>query len=149
MKAADAEYSLRRLLSGESKRPDWLKPFVTGSEEFYKDNKTSTPLGIKATDEYTLTITLTQPFAPFIQHLCTSNCAVIPREAVENTTKPFARNPVGVGATRTSSSPATTNISAAGRSSTRSASSSSRNRTRASKNSSAANSTPPIFRTDA
>lgn len=100
MKAADAEYSLRRLLSGESKRPDWLKPFVTGSEEFYKDNKTSTPLGIKATDDYTLTITLTQPFAPFIQHLCTSNCAVVPREAVENTTKPFARNPVGVGAFR-------------------------------------------------
>ncbi|HYF47845.1 MAG TPA: ABC transporter substrate-binding protein [Planctomycetota bacterium] len=97
VKAEDAVYSLRRLLSSESKRPDWIKPFVVGSEEYYKDNSKADGLGIKATGEYTLTIELSQPFPPFIQHLCTSNCVVVPKEAVENKDKPFARNPVGVG----------------------------------------------------
>jgi oligopeptide transport system substrate-binding protein len=95
VKAADAVYSLSRLLSNESKRPQWLMPMVKGSEAYYKDPKSE--LGIKTVDEYTLTIELTTPFAPFIMHLCTSNCAVIPREAVEDKSKPFARNPVGTG----------------------------------------------------
>ena len=100
IKAQDAAYSLTRLLSAESKRPDWIKPMVVGSEEYYKDPNTQVSLGIKATGEYTLRIELTAPFAPFIHHLCTSNCALVPREAVEDKRKPFARNPVGAGAFR-------------------------------------------------
>jgi oligopeptide transport system substrate-binding protein len=95
MKASDAEYSLSRLLSAESKRPEWLSPMVKGSEARKKDQKAE--LGIKATAEYALTIELEAPFAPFIQHLCTSNCAIVPKEAVEDKSKPFARNPVGTG----------------------------------------------------
>ena len=95
VKAQDAVYSLARLLSAESKRPEWLMPMVKGSEERSKDPKAE--LGIKTTGEYSLTIELNAPFAPFIMHLCTSNCAVVPREAVEDTSKPFARNPVGTG----------------------------------------------------
>jgi len=96
MLAEDVVYSLSRLLTPESKRPEWLKPFVAGSEERYKDP--AAPLGIKAVDKYTVTIELIAPFAPFLQHLCTSNCAIVPREAVEDASRPFARNPVGVGA---------------------------------------------------
>ena len=98
VKAADAVYSLMRLLSIESKRPDWLRPMVVGSEERYKSQSPKSPVGIKATGEYTMTIELTAPFAPFIQHLCTVNCSIVPKEAVEDESKPFARNPVGVGA---------------------------------------------------
>ncbi len=98
MKAADVVYSLTRLLSLESKRPDWIKPFVAGSEEYYKDNAKAPPPAIRAIDDYTVEIELAAPFAPFIQHLCTVNCSVVPKEAVEDKSKPFARNPVGVGA---------------------------------------------------
>lgn len=97
VKAKDAVYSLSRLLAQESKRPEWLKPMVEGSEERYRDPKTQVRLGIEATGEYTLEIRLTAPFAPFIQHLCTSNCAIVPREAVERTEPSFARQPVGTG----------------------------------------------------
>jgi oligopeptide transport system substrate-binding protein len=95
VKASDAVYSLTRLLSSESKRPEWLMPMVKGSEAHFKDPKVE--LGIKTVDDYTLTIELNVPFAPFIMHLCTSNCAIVAREAVEDLSKPFARNPVGTG----------------------------------------------------
>lgn len=97
VKAADAVYSLLRLLNPESKRADWLKPFVKGSEARYKSGNPSVPVGITAVDDYTLKIELDQPFAPFIQHLCTVNCAVVPKEAVDDKSKPYARNPVGTG----------------------------------------------------
>ncbi|MFH0939852.1 MAG: ABC transporter substrate-binding protein [Planctomycetota bacterium] len=96
LKAQDVVYSLSRLLAPESKRPEWLKPFVVGSEERYKNSQA--PLGIKAISEYIVMIELNRPFAPFIQHLCTSNCSIVPQEAVEDARRPFARNPVGVGA---------------------------------------------------
>jgi len=94
MKSADVVYSLTRLLSPESKRPEWIKP-VKGADT---SNGTEPPAGLKVVDDYTLTIELSAPFAPFVQHLCTVNCAVVPKEAVEDKSKPFARNPVGVGA---------------------------------------------------
>lgn len=103
MKAADFVYSLSRLLTSPSKRPDWLSPMVAGSEEFYKSGRDKIkfdehPPGIRAKDEYTLEIELTKPFAPFIQHLCTVNCAVVPFEEVEKWGDAFARHPMGVGA---------------------------------------------------
>jgi len=98
VKAQDAAYSLTRLLTIESKRPDWIKPFVVGSEERYASQTADSPLGIRALDDYTLEIELGTPFTPFIQHLCTVNCAVVPQEAVEDKSKPFARNPIGTGA---------------------------------------------------
>jgi oligopeptide transport system substrate-binding protein len=98
MKADDAVYSLLRLLSPESKRPEWLMPMVRGSNARYSDATQSVPVGIQAVDEYTVQIQLVAPFAPFLHHLCTVNCSVVPREAVEDKSRPFARNPVGVGA---------------------------------------------------
>jgi peptide/nickel transport system substrate-binding protein/oligopeptide transport system substrate-binding protein len=98
MSAGDAVYSLTRLLSPESKRPTWLMPMVVGSYERYHDKTQSAPVGIKALDDYTLEIKLVAPFAPFLQHLCTVNCSIIPREAVEDKSRQFARFPVGVGA---------------------------------------------------
>jgi len=98
MTAKDAAYSLTRLLSPASKRPEWLMPMVVGSASRYNDETQSVPVGIKATGAYTLQIKLVAPFAPFLQHLCTVNCSIVPREAVEDTSRPFARHPVGVGA---------------------------------------------------
>ena len=97
MKASDAEYSLRRLLASPmSKRSDWIKPFVKDSEAYFK-SRGEGRVGIRATGDYELTIELEAPFAPFIQHLCTINCAVVAREAAEDKTKIFSRTPVGTG----------------------------------------------------
>lgn len=97
VKADDVVYSLERLLLPESKRPEWLMPMVVGSANRYRDETHSVPVGIEAAGEYTVRIRLVEPFAPFLQHLCTVNCAIVPREAVEDTSQPFARNPVGIG----------------------------------------------------
>lgn len=97
MKAEDAVYSLTRLLEPNSERADWIKPFVKGSEARYKNGNANIPIGITAIDDYTLKIELEKPFAPFIQHLCTVNCAVVPKEAADDKSKPLARNPVGTG----------------------------------------------------
>jgi len=95
MKAEDVVYSFTRLLGPESKRPEWIKPMVKGSESC---DGVKPPEGLRASGDYEVIIELTKPFAPFIQHLCTVNCAIVPKEAVEDKSKAFARNPVGVGA---------------------------------------------------
>lgn len=95
VKADDVVYSIGRLLGPASTRADWVKPFVKGSEARFKDP--NAPLGIKAVDAYMVTIELEAPFAPFIQHLCTVNLSVVPKECVEDKTQIFARNPVGTG----------------------------------------------------
>ncbi|MCW8129083.1 MAG: ABC transporter substrate-binding protein [Planctomycetota bacterium] len=95
VKASDFVYSIGRLLGPGSTRADWVKPFVKGSEAFFKDP--TAPLGVKAVDDYTLEIELEKPFAPFIQHLCTVNLSVVPKECADDKSKPFARNPVGTG----------------------------------------------------
>ena len=102
VKAADFVYSLKRLMSAMSKRADLMNPFVKGSKaycEFKSDDVVhdDSNLGIRAVDDYTLQIELDEPFAPFLQHLCTVSCAVVPREAAENKDVPLSRAPVGTG----------------------------------------------------
>ena len=103
MKASDVVYSLKRLLSPMSKRADLMFPFVKGSKAYYDANKPDEimhddpNLGIKAIDDYTVAIELEQPFAPFMYHLSTISCAVIPKEAAEDKTHIFSRWPVGTG----------------------------------------------------
>ncbi len=103
LKASDFVYSFKRLLSPMSKRADLLMPFVKGSNAYYAANKVGDTmhddpnLGIRATDDYTLVIELNEPFGPFMHHLSTSSCAVVPREAVEDKTHIFSRWPIGTG----------------------------------------------------
>jgi peptide/nickel transport system substrate-binding protein/oligopeptide transport system substrate-binding protein len=98
VKAADVAYSLSRLLWPESKRAEWIMPMVAGSADERAKKSPGVPKGIQVIDDHTLKIELGAPFAPFLQHLCTVNCSIVPKEAVEDTRKPFARYPVGVGA---------------------------------------------------
>ncbi len=103
LKASDVVYSLKRLLSPLSKRADLMFPFVKGSKKYYDENKPDElmhddpNLGIRALDDYTVEIQLDEPFAPFIQHLSTSSCGIVPREAAENKDAPLSRAPVGSG----------------------------------------------------
>ena len=103
MKASDVVYSLKRLMSPTSKRADLMFPFVKGSETYYKSNKADEVthddpnLGIRAVDDYTVEIELGAPFAPFLHHLSTISCAVVPKEAAESKTSIFSRSPVGTG----------------------------------------------------
>jgi len=97
-KAEDIVYSLTRLLTAPtSKRQELMMPFVIGSKEHLDDPNSKVPLGIRALNDYTAEIELNAPFAPFILHLATISCAIVPREAVENPNPPFAQQPVGLG----------------------------------------------------
>jgi oligopeptide transport system substrate-binding protein len=99
LKATDVVYSLSRLLWPESKRAEWIAPMVVGSAEVREKGARGIPRGMQVVDDYTVKIELEAPFTPFIQHLCTVNCAIVPKEAVEtDKSGGFARNPVGVGA---------------------------------------------------
>ena len=53
--------------------------------------------GLQALDAYTLQITLSQPYAPFISILGMVQAQVVPREEVERLGAAFGRQPVGTG----------------------------------------------------
>ena len=55
--------------------------------------------GLGAPDKYTFTITLEQPFGPFIQQMAMINFAPVPREVIESMKDKdeFSRNPIGTG----------------------------------------------------
>ncbi len=63
-----------------------FKGRVRGATEYYQSTKNKTPLskgvsGIKVLDDYTLQITLTHPFAGFLNVLATTGCMIYPPEA--------------------------------------------------------------------
>ena len=53
--------------------------------------------GIKVLDEYTLSIELKQPFAPFLSLLTMTAAYVVPREDAERWGVDFSSHPVGTG----------------------------------------------------
>lgn len=53
--------------------------------------------GLRAVDDYTIQITLTQPFPQLIHTLTQGYAAVVPREAVEHYGQQFSSHPVGSG----------------------------------------------------
>jgi peptide/nickel transport system substrate-binding protein/oligopeptide transport system substrate-binding protein len=53
--------------------------------------------GLRALDDYTLEITLSQPYAPFIAILGMPQASVVPREEVARLGEQFGRQPIGTG----------------------------------------------------
>jgi peptide/nickel transport system substrate-binding protein len=68
---------------------------VKGVQEML-DKKADTVSGIKKVDDYTVEITLERPIE-LAYALFPINMAILPKEAVEDTSKPFGSNPVGLG----------------------------------------------------
>jgi oligopeptide transport system substrate-binding protein len=97
MIAADVVYSLARLLDPAVGSPRfWLLDKVKGAAEF-REGKTKTLEGMKAVDRYTVQITLSEPFAPFISVLGLPHVGIVPREEVERLGVDFGHAPVGTG----------------------------------------------------
>jgi peptide/nickel transport system substrate-binding protein len=84
--AADVVYSLSRLRDTTLNAP--------GSWIF--DNKLDDP-PFSVVDDTTMTIHLSQPFAPFLSLLTMQYCSIVPNECVEHFGDDFYRNPVGTG----------------------------------------------------
>ncbi len=106
--ANDFKYCLEMLCkpSAETKVKDnKLFPLVEnkikGAKEFYDSYASGSPLegveGIQVLDDYTLQITLNEPFASFDDVLATPLGYVFPKEAVEKYGEDFKRKMIGTG----------------------------------------------------
>jgi oligopeptide transport system substrate-binding protein len=100
MKADDVVYSFSRFIDpAVGSRRSWFLDKVKGAAEFRK-GQSKTLEGIKAVDHYSVEITLSEPFAPFVSLLGLPHLSIIPREAVEQLGTDFATAPMGTGAFR-------------------------------------------------
>lgn len=94
VKASDFVYSFKRIVDPKTEsRGSWI----------FNGKVKANPLGnvaedaFKALDDYTLQITLQQPFAPFLKLLTMPYGFVVPQEAVQKYGKDFRTHPVGTG----------------------------------------------------
>jgi oligopeptide transport system substrate-binding protein len=97
MTADDVVYSLSRILDPSVRSPlSWLLDKVKGASAFQEGSARELE-GIRAVDRYTVQITLSDPFTPFISILGLPHTSVVPKEAVERLDADFATSPVGTG----------------------------------------------------
>jgi oligopeptide transport system substrate-binding protein len=95
--ADDFVYTFTRLLYPQTASPRaWLFERVQGAKEFLASAAERVE-GLQALDAYTLQITLSQSYAPFISILGMVQTKVLPREEVERLGADFGRQPVGTG----------------------------------------------------
>jgi oligopeptide transport system substrate-binding protein len=95
--AEDVVYSLSRLLDpAVGSRRGMLLEKVKGATEFQEGTAKKLE-GLKAVNRYSVQITLSEPYAPFINIFGLPHTAVIPREEVERLGADFATTPVGTG----------------------------------------------------
>jgi oligopeptide transport system substrate-binding protein len=97
MSAEDVVYSLSRLLDpAVGSRNSPLLDNVKGAAEFRVG--TSRVLeGIKAIDRYSVEVSLSEPFVPFISILGMAHTSIVPRDEVERLGSDFGMAPVGTG----------------------------------------------------
>jgi peptide/nickel transport system substrate-binding protein/oligopeptide transport system substrate-binding protein len=93
----DFKYSFERVLDPKTRSPNtWVLNKIMGAREFM-DRKSPTVKGIKVLDDFTLEITLKEPFAPFLGLLAMTAAYVVPQEEVERWGKDFGNHVVGTG----------------------------------------------------
>jgi peptide/nickel transport system substrate-binding protein/oligopeptide transport system substrate-binding protein len=97
MSAEDIVYSLSRLLDpAVGSRNSPLMDKVKGATEF-QAGITKVLEGIKAIDRYTVEVSLSEPFVPFISILGMAHTSIVPRGEVERLGTDFGTAPVGTG----------------------------------------------------
>lgn len=97
VKAEDFVYSFTRILDPETRSPHtWLFERIRGAKQF-RAGETNQVTGLRAPDDRTLQITLSQPYAPFITVLGMAQAKVVPHEEVQRLGEQFGRHPVGTG----------------------------------------------------
>ncbi len=95
--ADDFVYSFTRIIDPQIKSP--AAPFlekVVGFKEF-QERRAPNVKGLKAIDQYTFQINLTEPYSPFLSILGMNKFKVLPREEVEKPGTDFGKFPVGTG----------------------------------------------------
>lgn len=94
----DVVFSLDRILDPKTASPrTWVLEKILGASERINGGNSET-LGIKAIDEYRVSIKLKEPFAPFISLLTTPACYILPsenKEAIKG--NDFFNKPIGTG----------------------------------------------------
>jgi peptide/nickel transport system substrate-binding protein/oligopeptide transport system substrate-binding protein len=95
--ADDFVYSFSRIIDPKIKSPaaQFLEK-VLGFKEFQAGKKNYVE-GLRSVGRYTLKITLSEPFYPFISVLGVINLKVVPKEEIEKSGSVFAKMPVGTG----------------------------------------------------
>ncbi len=97
VKAADFVYSFTRIVDPKTKSPrTWLFERVRGAREFLAGTAKRVE-GFRALDDYTLQITLSAPYASFVNILGIAQPKVLPREEIERLGEQFGHHPVGTG----------------------------------------------------
>jgi len=95
--AHDVKYSFKRILDPRTKSPHtWVMGKIRGAYDFMH-GKTSDLEGIKVIDDYTLEITLKEPYAPFLSTLTMTAAYIVPMEEVAKWGHDFSSHPVGTG----------------------------------------------------
>ena len=96
--SADVVFSLDRILDPNTASPrTWVLEKIDGAEERMKGEASATS-GIKALDEYRVSIRLKEAFAPFMSLLTTPACYILPSESKDSfKNSDFFERPVGTG----------------------------------------------------
>nr|MBO2472346.1 ABC transporter substrate-binding protein [Bacillota bacterium] len=98
--AADVKYSFERVLHPATLSPrTWVLDRIAGAKEFMA-GEADEVTGIRIIDDYTIEITLEQPFAPFLTMLGMPAAHIVNRRVIESYADPrteYAFNPVGTG----------------------------------------------------
>ncbi|SKC38676.1 ABC transporter substrate-binding protein [Maledivibacter halophilus] len=97
--AKDVKYSFERVLDPDVASPrTWVFEKVKGAKDFM-EGKADIVEGIEVVDDYTVKITLEQPFAPFLSMLGMPAAHIVDKNEIEkyDNQKDYALNPVGTG----------------------------------------------------
>jgi len=97
MKASDVKYSFERILRPETKSPmTWLFDMIEGAQDVI-DGNAENATGIEVIDDYTLKITLSKPYAPFLKHLAMPSACIVPQSVAEEHGEMFSEYAIGTG----------------------------------------------------
>ncbi len=93
----DFRFSFERVLAPATKAPlTWVLDKIKGADAFIA-GKAGQVKGIRCPDDYTLVLSLRQPFGPFLSLLAMTTAYVVPHEEVERLGQDFGTRPVGTG----------------------------------------------------
>lgn len=82
--ARDVVYSLQRVLDPATRSPQtWLFDRILGAKSFMS-GKTDNVSGLQAPNDSTVMITISAPFAPFIQYLAMPSAAIVNQNMIQN-----------------------------------------------------------------
>ncbi|MEE8436982.1 MAG: ABC transporter substrate-binding protein [Candidatus Neomarinimicrobiota bacterium] len=93
LNASAVIYSFQRILDPNTNSPQtWLFDRLQGAQDFMA-GRTSTISGLRANDDYTVALTIREPFAPFIQYLAMPSAAIVNPGQIDN----IGEEPAGSG----------------------------------------------------